>query len=47
MLITWKQNLKHLSKTEYMLLKEMCHLSKNVYNESLYNIITLIKSFSS
>lgn len=38
MLITWKQNLKHLSKDEYLLLKEMCHLSKNVYNESLYNI---------
>ena len=38
MLITWKQNLKHLSKDEYKLLKEMCHLSKDVYNESLYNI---------
>lgn len=37
-LITWKQNLKHLSKAEYLLLKEMCHLSKNVYNEALYNI---------
>ena len=38
MLITWKQNLKHLSKSEYGLLKKMCHLSKDVYNESLYNI---------
>lgn len=38
MLITWKQNLKHLTNDEYKLLKEMCHLSKNVYNESLYNI---------
>lgn len=38
MLLTWKQNLKHLSKDEYLLLKELCHLSKNVYNESLYNI---------
>lgn len=38
MLVTWKQNLKHLSKDEYLLLKEMCRLSKNVYNESLYNI---------
>lgn len=37
-MITWKQNLKHLSKDEYFLLKEMCHLSKNVYNEALYNI---------
>jgi len=38
MLVTWKQNLKHLSKDEYLLIKEMCRLSKNVYNESLYNI---------
>lgn len=38
MLVTWKQNLKHLSKDEYLLLREMCRLSKNVYNESLYNI---------
>ena len=38
MLVTWKQNLKHLSRDEYNLLKEMCYLSKNVYNESLYNI---------
>ena len=38
MLVTWKQNLKHLSKDEYLLLKELCHLSKNVYNESQYNI---------
>lgn len=38
MLITWKQNLKHLSKDEYLLLRKMCYLSKNVYNETLYNI---------
>ena len=38
MLVTWRQNLKHLSKNEYLLLREMCRLSKNVYNESLYNI---------
>lgn len=38
MIICWKQNLKHLSAKEYQLLKELCHLSKNVYNESLYNI---------
>jgi len=38
MLVTWKQNLKHLTKDQYQLLREMCHLSKNVYNESLYNI---------
>ena len=34
----WKQNLKHLTAMQYQMLVEMCHLSKNVYNESLYNI---------
>lgn len=35
---TWKQNLKHMSSKQYQMLREMCALSKNVYNESLYNI---------
>ena len=35
---SWKQNLKHLNSKQYMLIREMCRLSKNVYNESLYNI---------
>lgn len=35
---TWKVNLKHLSNIEYQYLREMCRLSKNVYNESVYNI---------
>ena len=35
---TWKQNLKHLNKNEYLMLREMCHLAKNVYNTALYNI---------
>lgn len=35
---TWKQNIKHLTSKQYELLREMCCLSKNVYNESLYNI---------
>lgn len=35
---SWKQNLKHLTSTQYQMLREMCHLSKDVYNESLYNI---------
>lgn len=38
MLVSWKQNLKHLNAEQYKLLREMCRLSKNVYNESLYNI---------
>ena len=35
---TWKQNLKYLTSKQYELIREMCHLSKNVYNESIYNI---------
>ena len=35
---TWKQNVKHLTSKQYELLREMCNLSRAVYNESLYNI---------
>lgn len=35
---TWKQNLKHLTVEQYKLLRELCSLSRAVYNESLYNI---------
>ena len=35
---TWKCSLKTLTSKEYSFLREMCHLSKNVYNESVYNI---------
>ena len=37
-LCTWKCNLKHLTSQQYEYLREMCRLSKNVYNESVYNI---------
>ena len=37
-IVTWKQNIKHLSASEYILLRTLCKLSKNVYNESVYNI---------
>ena len=37
-LCTWKCNLKHLTSQQYEYLREMCRLSKNVYNESAYNI---------
>lgn len=37
-MITWKQNLKHLSRKEYEYLRLLCHLSKNVYNSALYNV---------
>ena len=33
-----KQQLKHLSKTEYLALKELCFLSKNMYNVALYSV---------
>lgn len=38
MIKTWKQNLKHLTVNQYNLLRELCSLSRAVYNESLYNI---------
>ena len=33
-----KQQLKHLSSNEYKALKELCFLSKNIYNVALYNV---------
>lgn len=33
-----KQQLKHLTKKEYIALKELCFLSKNMYNVALYSI---------
>ena len=37
-LVTWKCKIKNLNSVQYEFLREMCHLSKNVYNESVYNI---------
>jgi len=37
-LVTWKCKLKNLTAQEYQYLREMCYLSKNVYNEAVYNI---------
>ncbi|WCK57413.1 transposase (plasmid) [Aneurinibacillus sp. Ricciae_BoGa-3] len=33
-----RQQLKHLSKTEYLSLRELCRLSKNMYNVALYQV---------
>lgn len=33
-----KQQLKHLTKKEYVALKELCFLSKNMYNVTLYSV---------
>ena len=38
MYLTVKQQLKHLSKEEYEILKELCHIAKNLTNEAIYNI---------
>lgn len=38
MYLTIKQQLKHLSKDDYVNLKELCHIAKNLTNETIYNV---------
>lgn len=38
MYLVVKQQLNHLSKAEYNVLKELCHISKNLKNQVLYEI---------
>ena len=38
MYLTIKQNLKHLSKHEYRIIKKLCRISKNLRNQALYEI---------
>lgn len=38
MYLTVKQQLKHLSKEEYLILRELTHTAKNLYNQAVYNI---------
>ena len=38
MYLTIKQELKHLSKDEYKILRELCHTAKNLKNQAIYNI---------
>lgn len=38
MYLTVKQQVKHLSKQEYLDIKELCHVAKNLTNEAIYNI---------
>ena len=38
MYLAVKQQLKHLNKEEYLILKELCHTAKNLYNQAVYNI---------
>lgn len=36
--LTVKQQIKHLKKEEYVLLKELCRIAKNLTNQAIYNI---------
>ena len=38
MYLTVKQQVKHLSKTEYKTIRELCHIAKNLTNQAIYNI---------
>lgn len=38
MYLTIKQQVKHLSKEDYLSLKELCHAAKNLTNEAIYNV---------
>ena len=38
MYLTQSNQIRNLSKQQYEVLKEMCHISKNLYNVALYNI---------
>lgn len=38
MYLTIKQQVKHLTKEEYNILRELCRISKNLTNQAIYNI---------
>lgn len=38
MYLTVKQQIKHLSKKDYLAIKKLCHIAKNLANEAIYNI---------
>ena len=38
MYLTIKQQVKHLSKEEYISIKELCHIAKNLANQAIYNV---------
>lgn len=38
MYLTVKQQVKHLSKEEYITIRELCHTAKNLTNEAIYNV---------
>lgn len=38
MYLTIKQQLKHLTKDNYLNLKELCHIAKNLTNKCIHNV---------
>ena len=38
MYLTIKQQIKHLTKEEYNILRELCKIAKNLTNQAIYNI---------
>ena len=38
MYLTIKQQVKHLTKEEYNILRELCRISKNLTNQAIYNV---------
>ena len=38
MYLTIKQQVKHLSKEDYLTIKELCHTAENLANEAIYNV---------
>ena len=38
MYLTVKQQVKHLFKEEYLMVRELCHAAKNLANEAIYNV---------
>ena len=38
MYLTIKQQVKHLSKEDYLIMKELCHTAKNLANEAIYHV---------
>ena len=38
MYLVVQQHLNHLSKNEYKILRELCHIAKNLKNQAIYNV---------
>ena len=38
MYLTVKQQVKHLSKEDYMTIRKLCRTAKNLFNEAIYNV---------